>query len=226
MKTIIILLIVCLPILGFGQFLPINGGILKAEVHGDSVIIKDDTAQRNCAALYMMEISSISSNTLKWLQKDIGTTAYCFCTFNLSVTIDSLKPGDYTVNTYYSYPNSSTQTYVGSVSFTISAPNSYLTPAIHSQYQSPCFTLGVQSIIPNDKTLKIFPNPANNSITISTNLTGKKIISISDLENNCIIKIPTEINTNVIDVSSLKNQMYFITVESGEQREHAKFIKN
>jgi hypothetical protein len=225
MKAIIFLLVL-LPVLAIGQCNSTTFGILKAEVHGDTVILQNDTAYRNCGAIYSMGISSLNNDTLIWMQTDIGSVAYCYCYFNLSVTIDSLKPGNYSVKVYYSDLVNNDTCYIGSVSFTITNPNSYLSPSIQNQEQSSCFLVGVSDEKKSgDIVIKVYPNPTKGFLNIFIDLYGDKLIRISDLENKSILEFISDKNENVIDLRSLPNNMYFVTVKTKEKSLHSKFCK-
>jgi hypothetical protein len=232
MKTKIFFLFALMPVLVFGQ-LPCSGyqvcGILSATVNGHSVLLKDDTAHRNCGSVYVMEISSISADTLIWIQKDIAGGAICDCYFNLSVTIDSLKTGNYFTKVFLTDTYWMDTCYVGSLSFTISQPFSYFSPFPENPYQSPCFTPGVgirsDNLSPGIN-LRIFPNPTKSVLNVVTNLKGPKVITISDIENKRILELNTDKEENSIDLNTLPNQMYLITVRNNEKSLHAKFFKN
>ena len=228
MKTTILIIIALLPIISFGQWCdPMTFGILKAEVKGDSVILKDDTVSRNCGVQYLMKVNAISSDTLVWKQVDFGVAYGCYCHFNLSVTIDSLKPGNYTVKVYYSDSNYLYPCYVGSISFQITKPNSFSTPSILNQQQSDCFE--VNSINENSSIgtiLKVYPNPSSGLLNILTDLKGEKIIRVTDLENKCILEYFTSKNEEQIDLSRLPNMFYLISVSNKDKTVHAKFCKN
>ncbi|MEZ5197727.1 MAG: hypothetical protein R2764_15480 [Bacteroidales bacterium] len=61
MKTLVFILL-ALPFTVFGQLNPY--GVLKAEVYGNTVILKNDSAFRNCACVYSMEIIQLEGDTL------------------------------------------------------------------------------------------------------------------------------------------------------------------
>jgi|GEM_PF-962425 len=87
------------------QYPPYGGGKLKAIVNGSTVILKDDTTDRNCAANYQMQIDltagSHNNHTITWLQYDIGWEAGCDCHFNYSYSLDSLESGHYYANVFF-----------------------------------------------------------------------------------------------------------------------------
>ena len=148
MKTLVFILI-ALPYIAFGQCNSIFNGILKAEVDGNSVILKNDSIYRNCAVSYLMEITEIEGDTLVWFQlEQMDMWMMCLCHFNLSVTLDSLEAGNYYVKTYYTnipFPVGDT-CYVGLIPFTISEQNSFVSYGVTDPYQSSCFMVGVNTI--------------------------------------------------------------------------------
>ena len=91
MKKLLISMVL-LPLISFSQWNceDISLGTLQAEVQGDTVVLKNNTAYRNCLSYFSMEVSQ-SNDTIIWLQTDIGEVAGCYCYFDLSVTIDSLR---------------------------------------------------------------------------------------------------------------------------------------
>jgi len=227
MKTTALFLLTLLPALTFGQFSQPTVDVLTAEVHGDTVILRDDSANRNCGAQYTMQITNINSYSFRWVQKDFGGIAYCYCFFNLSVTVDSLKPGDYSVDTYYTHPDNNMLIYIGTISFTILNPNSYLSPSIVDQEQSPCFIVGISTDNgPIGPALKVYPNPAKGYLNISTDLPGDKTIILSDLIGNILLQLTSDKNEITIDLMDLPAQMVLVTVKNNMKAMHAKVFKN
>ncbi len=226
MKTILILLFF-LPFISFGQcFFTTPEGILSAEVYGDTVILKNDSVCRNCGSSYLMELSNLGNDTLVWMQTDIGGSANCICNFNLSVTIDSLYPGNYSAKVYYTLAYNGDTSYIGTVAFTITQPNTYLTPKIFNQYQSLCFEVNATHEIKyTDTFVKIFPNPSEGVFNILSELEGEKIISITDINNKSIVNFVSDKNENVIDLSNLPKSLYFITITTKEKSIHSKICK-
>lgn len=68
-----------------------------------------------------------------------------------------------------------------------------------------------------------FPNPTNNFVIISSNLTIDKV-EIFNLFGNRVINC--DANTNNIDISSLSKGIYLLTVYSGSQKSVKKLIVN
>ena len=227
MKKFICFGLCLVSLIGLGQSaLPLEDK-LTAEVHGDTVILRDDTANRNCGAVYEMYVTTLTGNTLKWLQKDVGAWAYCYCDFNLSVTVDSLRPGHYSVNVYYTQAGSTLPYYVGSVTFEIVDPNTYPTYQAKDGYQSSCLVTGNGEIKPQEPiSLDAYPNPTDGLLTISTNLPGVKTITISDMTGRQVLGIVTGKNETTLNLRHLAKQMYLVTVQIGEQTLRTRICKN
>jgi hypothetical protein len=181
MKTCIFLLIL-LPYIAVSQCNPSGNGSLSADVNGDSLILRNNTVTRNCAAFYSMSIIRPSNDTLIWLQTDIGDVAYCHCNFDLSVTLDSLSPGDYVVKAWYTKASFNDTCYIGSVPFTIAQPENYPAPKVINQYQSACFTVGLlenqnfSALSPD-----LFPNPAGDILYIRNQQNENGTVGIFNL---------------------------------------------
>jgi hypothetical protein len=227
MKTAIIFILIMLPILSFCQCDPLLYGKLKAEVIGHSVILRDDSAWRNCGVQYDMQVSTLKNDTLVWMQKMGGALSNCLCYYNLSVTIDSLKTGLYTAKVYYSNIWPTFTCYVGSIHFEITEPFNYYSPFKLGQFQSNCFPIVVaqDEKSMDNVVLKVFPNPTQGILNIETELKGSKLIRISDIENKTIFEIQTDKEENAIDLSYLPKALYFVTVWNNDKSLHNKFLK-
>ena len=205
---------------------PSANGILNADVHGDTVILKDDTVERNCGVRYKMQVSWLNnSDTLIWEQIDYGQLYGCSCHFNLSVTVDSLNPGSYTTMTYFTDSANTYLCYVGSIQFVITHPNQFPALSLSGHHQSSCFPVAVKDLGPSKLYLNIYPNPVHDFIIVKTNMLGDKFITISDLQNRCIIKLSSNNNENKIYVGNLSNSIYILTVKNFENSIYSKFCK-
>jgi hypothetical protein len=222
----IVLLLVFIPYIAVSQCDPSGAGLLSAEVHGDSLIVKNDTVRRNCGAFYTMGISWLSKDTLVWMQTDIGDVAYCHCNFDLSVTLDSLSPGDYVVKAYYTRASDDDTCYIGSVPFTITQPESYPAPKVIHQWQSACFTAGLEeNAFDSERCIEIFPNPARDILYIRNEQNDKGTIGIfnstGQLKRSAILKD----QLTSIDLTNLNPGIYLVKVISEKQLRSYKLIK-
>ena len=230
MRTIIYIIFFLFPVFSMGQFATaypcIDGeeGILTAEVQSDSVVLHDDIVCRNCLAWYSMEITSLGNNQLIWLQHDVGETAACICNFNLSVTIDSLQTGTYTTFVYYTEQWYGDTIYIGSISFTITDPIPYNSPLVQNQYQSYCNILGLSSgNISSIPSQKIYPNPAEGTITFASNEEGT--LFIFDFNGLQLLRYQISKPTTTIDISILQDGIYFIEFVGENGVQVGKFVK-
>ncbi len=121
-------------------------GTLGVEVYGNSAILKNDIVCRNCGSMYEMVIYPLEGDTLCWLQNEQFGGANCDCTFDLSVTLDSLNPGNYYIKTSYESVYTGDTVYIGLISFTITEQNSFTGYGITDEYQSDCYTLGINTV--------------------------------------------------------------------------------
>jgi hypothetical protein len=225
MKTILISLVL-LPFVSLGQFqCDVFKGILRVDVHGDTVVFKNDTAYRNCWALYKMEVSQLN-DTLIWLQSDTGSVAGCLCHFNLSVTIDSLQTGHYFLKAYFKSLEGDTTCFIGLLEFDILKQNSNPSHKIIDQGQSDCIPVSIDdSQINDNQDLIVYPNPTSGFINILAKENSIKEICIFDIKSNKIFSLQSNKTINTIDVSAFSPGIYFITVLSNKQINNAKFCK-
>jgi hypothetical protein len=225
MKTIFTLL-VFLPIITFAQCDQWYYGTIRTEVRGDTVILKDDTAHRNCGAEYWMRIYQYSHDTITWIQQDIGTSFACMCTYNLSATIDSLGTGHYFVKTYYTDIWSGMACYIGLTEFDITEQNSYEWGTKIDDAQSECFQVGIRDHPGySDNEITVYPNPSSNSISIKTGSPGKKSIRIVDINGRCLFETSTTEDGYTINVSGYPDGLYFISVVQENTIYNRKFCK-
>lgn len=119
MRTLLIALTISLlAIYGYSQSIPDS---VYAVVSGSQVTIYQDNAFRNCGFQPNLENIVFQDGVMKWYQVDQSGEYYgCMCTFDYSVSIDSIMPGTYDVEVYFVY--FSDTTYDGSTSFTVTSP--------------------------------------------------------------------------------------------------------
>jgi hypothetical protein len=168
MKTILHFLFFFLVILVFEKPALAENDSLFALVQDNRVTLWDMDAHRNCGSMYVMEIDR-ENQLINWIQRDTGDYAYCYCTFDYSVTFGPLEAGLYSVNVYYTEPDDSSLNVVGISSFNISDPLLDSTVYFKS-FSSNCggINLGMKDILKaTDATLgQNFPNPFVDQTTI------------------------------------------------------------
>jgi hypothetical protein len=82
----------------------------------------------------------------------------------------------------------------------------------------------VDSDLIEENGLKIFPNPSSDRITIDYNEKINKI-SFFNLIGKLVYEKQSNVNTEVIDVSSLLNGMYLVRVETNNAIIQNRFMK-
>jgi hypothetical protein len=96
-------------------------------------------------------------------------------------------------------------------------------------YAPSCEYIGVETLHPEQIYFKVYPVPAADIITLefAKPVKGTNLVEISDIPGNRLKKMTTDKSTLTIDISGLKNGIYFISVtgESGFILKQ-KFIKN
>ncbi len=72
----------------------------------------------------------------------------------------------------------------------------------------------------------LYPNPVNNTITISVIDIESYQLSVTDLTGKTVLTKSLNGIENTLDVSSLSSGAYFFTLNSGDKKETVKIIKN
>lgn len=144
------------------------------------------------------KLYAVNYNTSIQQSNDTGITWHSYCTFPLY--------------SEYLAIDSSGIIFVGSKLGIFKSTDSLLYTNIASQN--------------NEQSLKIFPNPTNNKITIETLSTNKdKSISIYNLQGQLLFQQTSKYKNTEIDVSRFPNGMYFVKVESDTGMVSGKFVK-
>lgn len=219
------------PLLLMGQKQVTYSGALKAHVSGASVTVVEDTALRNCGAVYTMH-AWVQEDTLYWYQIDSGLSFACMCRFNLSLTVDSLKTGHYTAKVFYTeYPDFlppyHDTVYSGSIQFDITEQNSCQRYSLADQSQSDCFTV---TALDDEKEASgvssVFPNPVQSTLHLKNLSRNRKSISIYDLQGRRLYCTTTYLETLDIDVCNFENGIYVLSIEKGTVNENIKVVKS
>jgi hypothetical protein len=168
MKTYLFCLLCCLCALSIKTTASSEPDSLFTIVDGNIVTIWDMHAHRNCAATYRMEVTQ-DNQSINWIQRDTGTYAYCYCTFDYSITFGPLDPGSYTAFVYYTESGETTLNIVDAVLFTIEGPITD-TSSVFTPFSSVCggAHLGLNEAGKNkgDFVGQNFPNPFSYQTTI------------------------------------------------------------
>jgi hypothetical protein len=75
-------------------------------------------------------------------------------------------------------------------------------------------------------SFKIYPNPAQNFITVNSVLNEKVSITIYDLNGREVIKTSFEGKQKSIDIGGITAGIYFMKIIGSENTETIRFIKN
>lgn len=200
-------------------------GILGVEVYGNSAILKDDSAWRNCGVNCEMIITQLEGDTLGWFQMGTGLTN-CDCLFNLSVTLDSLNPGDYFVKAFFEDSYSPDTVYIGLITFTILGQNTFSGFAVTSEYQSPCGIVSTDELDPIINSITLGPNPASDRLFIHIgNISGKTNYQISNLNGLMLKEGRIKLHESELDITALPPGVYFVRVQDEKRVEVVKLIK-
>lgn len=78
----------------------------------------------------------------------------------------------------------------------------------------------------NNNSIKVYPNPATNNITIVNMESLKdKVISIYNIQGQILIKLPLIQNKTLIDISNLLKGIYVIKISGNDKTRLMKFVK-
>jgi len=73
--------------------------------------------------------------------------------------------------------------------------------------------------------IRIYPNPANDLLTVESNVPGQHFIEITSLNGQLLYSDKMEGPTHQIDLSSFQKGLYFITIRSRDYVRTEKIIK-
>ncbi len=83
----------------------------------------------------------------------------------------------------------------------------------------------IANIVETNDDIRVYPNPASGSITVSSNENISQIFVYS-ISGKLVLEPEFEGNSHVMDITSLDNGIYIIRVVTGNDSEIMKFIKN
>jgi hypothetical protein len=86
--------------------------------------------------------------------------------------------------------------------------------------------LGVEHIGSEKLAFKVFPNPAQNSITVRSLQYDNLTITIYDIYGRLILKTSLDNNQNNVDVNEIPSGIYLMNISSPEASSTVKFLKN
>jgi hypothetical protein len=185
MKALLFIAALGICSLGFAQQ---DVDTMYAIVNGNQVSIHQDNAGHNCAFTPIPDNVAVNGNVINWYLVDtIGMIAVCECYFNYAVDIDSLSPGDYTVNLYSAIhsPYTPDSVYEGSAQFTIAGPYQCDNSFQLSSYVGPCHEYnGIMQHGTDQYSIRQYPGGlmivSNGAATINrvvmSNLSGQEVL--------------------------------------------------
>ena len=104
---------------------------------------------------------------------------------------------------------------------TLTSTNSFYFDRFWAKYSTT--TLGLEDNITSNN-YRIYPNPTNGELFVSHPLNIDFNITITDITGK-VLKTTILQNNESVDVASYPQGMYFIQIESGNERNTYKFIK-
>ena len=110
------------------------------------------------------------------------------------------------------------------ISYKFSAPGCGNYSTSDSIYVKVCTPNNVKDI--NALPVSIFPNPTQNELNIHATSNSTMNVMIADISGKTIMNVSELAPRSNINVESLPNGLYFITVQSNGKTAHMKFVKN
>ncbi len=132
------------------------------------------------------------------------TSTLIIATGSVIVTSNSLAVGNYT---YFAQAATCTLSAKTAVSFSINT------------------CTGLMNEVANSDLYKVFPNPTNGRLNIEVKNYNESIITVISIDGQIIESMKPSTNKCVIDLSSLKNGLYIIKIESLDSSLIQKIIK-
>lgn len=77
----------------------------------------------------------------------------------------------------------------------------------------------------NNLSLRVYPNPSNGLLSIETEVHGHHFITITSINGQVLLSEMMDGNSHQLDISSLSNGVYFVTIQSDEAVGTRKIIK-
>jgi len=77
-----------------------------------------------------------------------------------------------------------------------------------------------------DINVSVYPNPANNTVTINTNMDDEATLEILTLEGKVVKSEVLKSNSTEVNVSDLTNGIYLLNISNSSSRKAIKLIKH
>ncbi len=200
----------------------------------DTVHIWNTGAFENCAALFRMDVSTISDTIYLTEVDTVKDYANCLCYFDLCTSVTGLLPGNYEVLVYRQYPllYPDTLFFIGSASFFYGGSTLVYLSKTH---QSDCYNITNKEegdALPQVYDLyDNFPNPFNPSTTIKYQISEMSFVTLKlyDVLGNEIAKMvnaekPAGSYEVEFNAASLPSGIYFYRLQAGDYIETKKMV--
>lgn len=190
--------------------------------YGKNIRVKSTSTLEHYVTAYSSSNTAGDSMTIILVNRSLTASH----SGNISISNFNVPNGSYTTKrlsglpsgeTFVSHTNNALQSGTVSVNtntLSISLPALSITAIVLKGTS----TTSLQSLVSNTP-FKVWPNPATNLLSIDhPALSGAGEIKITDLLGNELIKLPANQNSATIDVASLQNGVYLVTIGNSVQR--------
>jgi uncharacterized repeat protein (TIGR01451 family) len=109
------------------------------------------------------------------------------------------------------------------------------TAGIYFDYNAPVITnttlntivknVGISEPAQQDISLKLYPNPSRNSVTVETTLTKGLFYQLIDITGKTLLQGTAATSKFNLDISYLSSGVYFISITDGEKQVYGKVVK-
>jgi hypothetical protein len=91
--------------------------------------------------------------------------------------------------------------------------------------EGPVTSIGENNTLTSQVNVLLYPNPANASVTISTNFSGTYAYSVTDMNGRLVIYGNFTGNTQLLDLNALDNGLYVVQVSGQQVQATHKLVK-
>lgn len=89
----------------------------------------------------------------------------------------------------------------------------------------PSCTVGINDKLESNNNLMVYPNPANSTITISTEKTIAQKISLMDVYGRVVKTVQPNSSSTIMDLQNIESGIYFVNVINGNSKQTVKVVK-
>lgn len=197
-----------------GEFAFQDCSSLTSVVFPNSVTYIDNYAFTGC--------SSLTTLTIPALVWHIGSGAFYGCTSLTTVNCAIETPIYIPVNAFGGVSVQATC----ALNVPLNSVNDYKATAVWKDFNPINGSLSNETFV-NKNTIKVYPNPVSNNLTIENSFGGNYQIQIFNQLGQFVLKQNQSKSTTSIDVSNLSKGFYFLNIKAENRKlETIKFIKN